>query len=157
MIDREEFKSASGRFVTGVTVVTSVMEDVYYGLTANSFTSVSLSPPIISICISKESSTLRAIKKSGHFNISILSIGQEDIANIFASKDIDKFKNTNYLLSKLNHIPYIDNVCSVFENRLYKIYNSGDHDIILGLVEKLTIDKSKKPLIYFEKSYKNFI
>ena len=141
-----EFRSAMGCFLTGVTVVTTAKNEVMLGVTANSFSSVSLKPPMVLWSLSKESKKHSAMTSSKNYAINILSKCQESIALSF-SQNKEPFMEIDYHLSNIG-VPIIKNALAVFECQLHQVYDGGDHSIILGLVT--SCNKSDlEPLKFF--------
>lgn len=130
-----DYRQALGRFVTGVTVVaTRDAEGHRCGMTANSFSSVSLEPPLVSICIAKSAASFDAFASSAAFGISVLSSGQQDIAMRFAKPFADKFDGLD-IREPVSGAPIVSGSASVFSCRTERVIEAGDHIILLGLVE----------------------
>ncbi len=141
-----DFRSTMGCFVTGVTVVTATDKNDFVGVTANSFSSVSLDPPLVLWSISKDSQKHATMINAKNFVINILSKNQENIANTFTGNK-KPFLKINYTLNTFG-VPVISNVVAVIECELHDVYDGGDHSIILGLVT--SCNKSNlKPLMFF--------
>ncbi len=152
----EEFKAAVGKYPTGVTVISTKYNNKFYGFTANSFTSVSLDPALISFCLNVKASSFDAFFKTKNFAINILSTNQADIAIRFASSATNKFQNIDFIENSSN-TPLISNVLSSIECENYKCIECGDHYIFIGKVLKVQINSEvsiKDPLIYYGKSYR---
>ena len=133
-VDLQEFRSALGSFATGVTVVTTASEDhIPVGVTASSFNSVSLDPPLVLWSLAKKSMSLGAFRDSGHFAVHILSSAQEDLSNSFARSGADKFGGVNWKLGQLGS-PTLDEFAAKFECRTVYQYEGGDHLIFVGEV-----------------------
>ena len=140
---------------TGVSIITTLNEGQKFGFTANSVTSVSMSPTLISCCIKNVSHTLEAIKTSQNFTINILSESQADLAKSFSKHDkIDRFEGVGYSTSSNGHI-YLDNILGHIECTVYDIYPAGDHDIVIGIVQNLQFDDSKKALLFLNRKFYN--
>lgn len=128
-------RNAFGSYMTGVTVVTTVdSEQQPRGFTANSFTSVSLDPALISICIDKSADSFNEFTTCQHFGITVLSEEQADISSLFAAKRADKFDQTNWHYGTLP-VPLIDGGCAYFECDMFKQIEAGDHVILIGQVK----------------------
>ena len=135
-------------FATGITSVISKNKKNYVGITVNSFSSVSLDPPLVMWCIDKNSSSLSFfVKKNVEYKIIFLSSNQKTISNQLASPN-------NTIDEKL-YLSIIKNSMGYLNCRLYKKINAGDHFIILHKVKNFKVLKSKKPLIFFKKKYSN--
>ena len=146
----DQLRSAMGCFVTGVTVVTTMDGNISIGVTANSFTSVSLEPPLVLWSLSKASKKHTILTTNKNFVVNVLSKTQKNLAITF-SRDKEPFSGISYYYSK-NGVPIIDNSVAIFECELYAVYDGGDHSIILGLVT--SCDKSNlEPLQFFKGNF----
>ncbi|MCL4110481.1 UNVERIFIED_CONTAM: hypothetical protein GTU68_022363 [Idotea baltica] len=124
--------------MTGVTVVTTKSsEGENIGFTANSFTSVSLDPPLLSVCLAKSMSCCSIFESSSHFAINILAEAQEDISNLFASYKGDRFEKIAWHKDDFG-IPIIDGVTTHFSCGNYQQIDAGDHMILLGKIEQFS-------------------
>jgi flavin reductase (DIM6/NTAB) family NADH-FMN oxidoreductase RutF len=141
-----------GNFATGITVVTT-RDKVGnpYGLTVNSFTSVSLNPVLVLVCLDLRLSGLQFFKDARHFGVSILSEHQEDISRVFAKKDAER-PPAVYFDGKLG-MPLLRNSLAVMECKTTQIYEGGDHLIFLGEVDNAEIVQADHPLLYFRGKY----
>lgn len=150
-----DFKECLSHYSTGITVVTTRLEDSsMHGITVNSFTSVSLKPPLVLFCINKTSSSASAFLQSPGFAITILDHSQHRIANQFASSKGDKWQDINYVFGATGSPIILPNL-SFMECEKFTDYEAGDHHIIIGKVIHLDVAKSEKknPLIYFRGAY----
>ncbi|MBD3665333.1 flavin reductase family protein [Sulfitobacter aestuariivivens] len=130
----KELRRAFGRFLTGVTVVTArAPNGEAVGFTANSFTSVSLDPPLLLVCPGNHLSSFDVFRETDRFGISVLAEGQEDISNLFASGSGDRFGATNWTAPKYN-IPLITGRAAGFTCDLHERVVAGDHLILIGRV-----------------------
>jgi 3-hydroxy-9,10-secoandrosta-1,3,5(10)-triene-9,17-dione monooxygenase reductase component len=146
-VDSKEFRRALGAFATGVTVVTARdAEGVDTGVTANSFNSVSLSPPMVLWSLSKNSSSLPAFAGTDYFAVHILAANQEQISNQFAKSGIDRFAGIPISRGQ-GDVPLIDGCSARFSCRTAYRYEGGDHIIIVG--EVLAFDSlDTSPLVF---------
>ena len=152
----DEFKAAVGKYPTGITIVSTKHDNRFYGFTANSFTSVSLDPALISFCLNVKSASFDAFFNTKYFAINILSNYQIDLATRFASSNIDKFQNVRFTENNFG-VPLVSNVLSWIECEKYKHVECGDHYIFIGKALKVTVNNnldSISPLVYYGKSYK---
>ena len=144
----ETLKRALSKFLTGITVVTAV-DNIGnpIGMTVNSFSSVSLDPPLVLWSIEKKQPSYNFYKNSNGYVVNILSKNQLDLCNIFSSQSKDKFKNINWQQST-NGFPLIDNCLAWFDCVKWKDYPGGDHLILVG---KVTSSKfsNLEPLAYW--------
>jgi flavin reductase (DIM6/NTAB) family NADH-FMN oxidoreductase RutF len=134
--ETRDLRQALGSFPTGVTVVTAKDKDGSpVGFTANSFTSVSLEPQLILICIDKESFNIESFSKGGSFAVSVLSESQQHISTTFASPEIDRFKDIAWK-SKTTGSPIISDSVAWFDCDTDNIIEGGDHLILIGKVRE---------------------
>ena len=148
----DEFRSVLGRFPSGVTVVTTKGPDGSdAGMTVSAFSSVSLEPPLVLICIEKSASAYTALTSSTGFVVNILSADQEQIARRFAIIDIDRFEGVGYGRSQ-NGIAVLDDVLGVIECNTFAQHEAGDHTIIVGEVEAAHAETGT-PLLYYRGGY----
>jgi flavin reductase (DIM6/NTAB) family NADH-FMN oxidoreductase RutF len=146
-LDTWDFKQAVGVFTTGVTVVTSCDDaGVRYGLTANSFTSVSLEPPLVLFCAYHLAPSLEGLIRSEHFAINVLASDQEDIAKRFARPAADKFAGLDWRVGIFG-APLLDRCIAHIECTLEQCHPSGDHDIVVGRVHRVRF-YAGEPLIF---------
>lgn len=133
-IDPSEFRSALGRFATGVTIVTTRdPEGRLYGVTVNSYNSVSLDPPLILWSLARSSNSMDAFDRSGAFAVHILGADQEDLARRFATRGNKKFVGLE-TRPGVKGVPLFDNCLAHFECTTEKRFGGGDHVIFLGRV-----------------------
>lgn len=137
-IDPRALRNAFGGFLTGVTVVTAVRDDgTPVGFTANSFSSVSLDPPLLLVCPGKFLSSYDTFAKCTHFAVNILAEGQEAISNIFASFKGDRFAHLPHQIDA-HGVPLIDGAVAQFSCSAEQIIPAGDHCILIGRVHEFT-------------------
>jgi len=146
-LDSWDFKQAVGVFTTGVTVVTSCdSEGNRFGLTANSFASVSLEPPLVLFCVDHRAPSLEGLISAGHFAINVLASDQEAIAKRFARPAADKFAGLDWRVGILGD-PLLDRCIAHIECTLDIRHTSGDHDIVIGRVHRVRF-YAGEPLIF---------
>ena len=143
-----------GNFATGITVVTTRDRNGNaYGLTVNSFTSVSLNPILILVCLDNNLSGLQTFKDSRHFGVSMLSEHQEELSRIFAKKDSER-PSTIYFEGKLG-MPLLQHAIATMECETVQMYAGGDHTIFLGEVKAAdVVQGGQNPLLYFRGKYR---
>jgi flavin reductase (DIM6/NTAB) family NADH-FMN oxidoreductase RutF/pimeloyl-ACP methyl ester carboxylesterase len=152
--DSRTLRDALGCFATGVTVVTTAAPDgTPVGLTANSFTSVSLEPEILLVCLAKTASCLSAFDAAEHFAVNVLHIGQQPLSNRFAMKGEDRFAETDWE-SWSTGAPIIKGTLASFECEKYQMQDVGDHVILLGKVSRVRFEPRRDPLLYFRGKYR---
>jgi len=152
--DAREFRNTLGRFATGVTVCTTVnQKGELFGVTANSFSSLSLDPPLVLFCLDLKAMSFDAFGTASHFNINILADDQEELSSHFAKSGTDKWAGVNFETSE-SGCPVLPNCIAVLECRKRDIHDGGDHIIIVGEVEKFSNDTDgKRPLLFFQGRY----
>ena len=152
--ETRDLRHAFGSFPTGVTIVTSLdKNDNPIGFTANSFTSVSLDPQLILICIDKASFNIESFSIGNNFAVSVLSESQQHISNTFASPEDDRFKNIKWE-KRATGSPIISNCVAWFDCVKYEFIDAGDHFILIGRV--IDFDSNKRtPLVYLRGNYVN--
>ncbi|GGF39650.1 hypothetical protein GCM10011611_52540 [Aliidongia dinghuensis] len=133
--DATDLRRAFGTFLTGVTIVTTRdATGVPRGMTANSFTSVSLDPPLLLVCIGRGSSNIAAFEAAEHFAVNILDHAQAEVASTFAARGIDRFATVDHRPAATG-APVLDPCLSWFDCTLHQRVAAGDHLILIGRVE----------------------
>jgi flavin reductase (DIM6/NTAB) family NADH-FMN oxidoreductase RutF len=141
------------RFASGVTVVTGILPDGRpAGVTASAFISVSLEPPLISICLDKATVCLEAFTLGSHFAIHILNEDQKDLSDQFARRSHDKFATVDYRIGERG-VPILAGCLAVVECRREALHDAGDHFLIVGRVERLSTTDEGAPLLHFRGAY----
>jgi 4-nitrophenol 2-monooxygenase / 4-nitrocatechol 4-monooxygenase, reductase component len=143
----DEFREVISHFATGVTIVTAVDGGRHYGTTASAVTSLSLEPPMLLICMNKESETGRAVAASGHFAVNILGEGQAALAERFAQKGGDKFGGVATSGGQWGE-PLIDDALATLECRVVEQTSGGTHVVFFGEVEAASA-RGGAPLAYY--------
>ena len=143
-----DFRSALGMFATGVTIVTARdASGAWVGLTANSFNSVSLRPPLVLWSLSREAGSMPAFTRGSHYAVNILAADQHALAERFASKTVDRFAGVA-LREGAGGAPVIEGAAAVFECFNRSQYEEGDHVIFVGEVERCSHREGAQPLIF---------
>ncbi|MGZ2411770.1 flavin reductase (DIM6/NTAB) family NADH-FMN oxidoreductase RutF [Sphingomonas sp. F9_3S_D5_B_2] len=152
--DPRTLRDALGCFATGVTVVTALDEgERPVGLTVNSFTSVSLEPPLLLVCIHKQATSCEALVNAASFGINVLQTGQQPASMTFSTRVEDRFGTTPWSCGE-GGAPILGDSLCVFECERYAVYDGGDHHILVGQVVKASFDASLDPLLYFRGRYR---
>ena len=150
--DNRELRSAFGSFMTGVTIVTTAGVDGQpRGFTANSFTSVSLEPPLLMICIGKQAASMDVFRHARGFAVNILSEAQKDTSVLFASKRPDKFEAAQWRSGPFGN-PLIEGSAAWFDCARYQVIDAGDHIILMGHIEAFSYTDAN-PLGYARGHY----
>ncbi len=149
---KQDLRQILGKFLTGVTVVTTLdQHEVPVGFTANSFTSVSLEPPLVLVCLAQTAGLAPVFRRATRFAINILSIEQEAISNAFARKDADRFEHVRWR-AVASGSPIIDDCAAWIDCEMYEKINAGDHIILIGRV--LDAERTyRHPLGYYQGRY----
>lgn len=146
--DNQAFRQALGSFTTGVTIITATAPDgTPVGLTANSFNSVSLDPPLVLWSLAKTSLSVEAFNKAEHWNVHVLSQHQQDLSNTFASRGEDKFSGIE-LEDGISDAPLIPACSARFQCRNTVTHDGGDHLIFIG--EVVDFDQQALPPLVFQ-------
>jgi flavin reductase (DIM6/NTAB) family NADH-FMN oxidoreductase RutF len=150
MITPEVYKQAMGRFASGVTVV--VLDDGaggIMGLTVSAFSSVSLAPPLVLICVDRSSECFEALAERGRFTVHVLAEDQTALAYRFADGSLDKSDHADWRMNERGYPELLD-ALAWMECRLVARHGAGDHDIFVGEVEGLRVAEGKGPLLYYQ-------
>ena len=144
----EEYRAALGQFATGVTIVTARAADGrLLGLTANSFNSVSLAPPLVLWSLSRQSSSMPGFLGAAHYAINVLAADQRLLAERFARRGIDRFEGTAWRAG-LTGAPVIDGAAAVFECSHHGQHEAGDHIVFVGRVAHCRRRVGVAPLVF---------
>lgn len=153
MIEEGAFREVAGRFATGVAVITAVDADGPVGFTAQSFTSVSLDPPLVSVCPGRGVASWARIGPTGSFCVNILAEDQESLSRTFATKDADKFAGVGYSGEISMAGPVLDGILAWLGCRIVAEHEGGDHVIVVGEVTDLGVGPGKRPLLFYRGGY----
>lgn len=152
--DPRTLRDALGCFATGVTVVTTLDEAGQpVGLTANSFSSVSLDPPLILFCLARSSTNVDRFRRSEHFAINVLHIGQQPTSGVFARSQADRFQDVAWETWDTG-APILSGALASFECGTEQIVEAGDHLVIIGRVKRARFEPRRDPLLYFRGKYR---
>jgi len=152
-----EFRDSLGAFVTGVTVITTTGDDGPHGMTANAFSSLSLDPPLVLVCVVQGTPSAAAIQGNGVFAVNVLAADQEPLSRYFASRDRPRgtaaFANVAHKVLESGS-PILDGVCAYLDCRLTADHPGGDHRILVGEVLAIGTDPSREPLVFHGGAYR---
>ena len=154
-VSTEPFRNTLAKFCTGVTIVTTKNQEGMHGLTVNAFTSVSLDPPLILVCIQKNGLSHSSLCECESFVVNILSIEQKELSDRFANPAIDsedRFRDLSFRVSK-NGVPILADNLGHLECRVVNQFEGGDHTIFIGQVENGDFSEGKQPLLFYESRY----
>jgi 3-hydroxy-9,10-secoandrosta-1,3,5(10)-triene-9,17-dione monooxygenase reductase component len=153
-VDGAELRRVLGHFATGVTVVTACDDEGPVGMVANSFTSVSLEPPLVLFCAGAESDTWPRIRAAERFCINVLSHDQRQLATDFARKGTDRYAGVELVEGEGGGPPHLAAALAHIDCRIEAEYPGGDHTIVVGAVEELAVASDEEaalaePLIFY--------
>ena len=153
MVSKDDLRRCMSEFATGVTVVTTLDdEDKVHGMSANSFTSVCLEPPLILICVAHSTNTYRYMESRRCFGINVLSGEQEGIGRYFARRPEDRHGDVeyDYSISTACGVPAIKGVLVFLGCNVVSSHEYGDHTVYIGEVKEIYQGEPKRPLLFFE-------
>ncbi|REF00111.1 flavin reductase family protein [Thermomonospora umbrina] len=156
VIDEARFRRALGLHAAGVVVVTAASGDGPAGLTATSFSSVSLSPPLVSFYVARTSTTWPSMGDAGRFAVNILASAQADLAARFAQRGVDRFAAPTGWRPDADGTPLLDGVCAHLLCALHATLDLGDHTLVVGRVTGISIRESGRPLLYHRGRFGDF-
>jgi flavin reductase (DIM6/NTAB) family NADH-FMN oxidoreductase RutF len=148
-----EFRRACGRFSTGIAIASVLdAQGTPHGLTVSSFTSASLEPPLVLICLGHRVSVIDAFRASAHFGINVLAEGQRDLAERFSRKGQDRFDGLNWRRGKTG-VPILAGVLAAIECAVRQRFTAGDHDVFVGEMVGARV-AGGAPLVHFASHYR---
>jgi flavin reductase (DIM6/NTAB) family NADH-FMN oxidoreductase RutF len=151
-VEKAEFRRALGHFAAGVTVVTSRFADGdVAGITVTAFSSLSLEPPLVLVCIDRRARIHDRLQAGGNFAVNMLRDDQELVSRRFASSQGDQFQEIGYTPG-MSGAPVLEGVIAAIECRVVNLLDGGDHTIVVGEVEATHV-REGKPLLYFRGGY----
>lgn len=155
MLDKDTWRETMSLFASGVTVVTSVREDgMPVGSTVSAFSSLSLEPMLLLVCLANRSRTLACVEQQGRFGINILAHQQGPLAFRCASKSADKLSVEDIRIGDYG-VPLLQETCTGIECLLEHVYEGGDHKILVGKPLAISSNLQVPPLIYHRGSFLN--
>ncbi len=155
MIDPDLFRAVLGRFASGVTVVTT--RDAAgrdHGLTVSAFSSLSLEPPLVLVCIDQSSSVQPVLREASHFVVNVLASTQEALSRRFSGRDLDRFDGSGYSRGNTG-LAVLDEVLAYLECRVAHRLDQGDHTIFVGEVLSLELGRPGAALVYVGGGYRS--
>lgn len=152
------FRTAAGRFATGVTVVAAMRGRIARGMTANAFTTVSLDPPMLLVCLRRDGEMNRVLQWAGGFAVSVLADDQQAVAAHFADparcSGVDEFRRLGWQRGPVSGGPLAPGALAWFDCLVAGCYDAGDHTVVLGNVERVHVE-SGRPLVFFASDYRD--
>ena len=154
-LDQRQLRNAFGTFATGVTVVTTLGEDGQpKAMTANSFSSLSLDPPLLLWCPGKSADCYDDFRRARRFAVHVLTAGQQAASNRFATKAIDKFAGVGWSTGD-GGLPLLDDFLTRFEYETEAVHPGGDHVIMVGRVVRISVaGEAGAPLVFYGGKYR---
>ena len=153
-VTADRFRRALGQFATGVTVVTGIdpADGQPQGMTVNAFTSLSLEPPLVLICLDRESRLTALFETASHFAVNVLSAGQRHLSVVFSADNRDRFQNVGWR-AWASGAPILEGCVANLECIRTGRHDGGDHVILVGQVERLVFDENREPLLFARGGY----
>ncbi|MFJ2003172.1 flavin reductase family protein [Streptomyces chartreusis] len=152
LVDPQALRSVCANWATGVTVITSGSTARTTGLTVNSFTSVSLDPALILVCIHNDSGELPVLRRTGAFAVNILAADQEELCRSFASRHTRHSAKAD-TRPGITGVPVLSDALAYLECRIEREVDAGDHVIVIGEVVDLAVQREEGPLTFFRNSF----
>lgn len=147
------YRDVLGQYASGVTVITTILDGTPIGMTCQSFTSVSLDPPLVAFLPMKTSRAFAAIRQSRRFCVNFLAADQIDLSNSFASLAADKFDGIDWQ-STAGGMPRLDRNAGWVDCSVHDVHEAGDHYLVIGRVEDLGQGESADPLLFHQGKYR---
>ncbi len=158
-VDANELRRAMRNWASGVTVVSSLHEGVRHGMTVSSFTSLSLSPPLVMVSLETATRTHELVRKAGFFGVTVLEAGQRHIADQFADPNSEsgcRFLNLETHTLRTG-APFIAGGIACFDCQVVSRHPAGTHSIFIGEVLATTRSAAGEPLLYFRREYRSIL
>lgn len=146
---QDQLRQVMSHWPSGVTVIAARYGNQARGMTASSFTSVSLEPPLILVCINEAAHLWPVLEKAGRFTVNLLPEGHEHTSAHFAGRPIDGYDPLSQEES-----PVLEGAMATLHCKTWAIYPGGSHKIVVGEVEKVTLGKEVRPLVYWNRGYR---
>ena len=153
--DAQAFRTTLGQFASGVVIATGCLDGEPAGFAAQSFTSLSLDPPLVALCPAKSSRSWPKLRASGSFCINVLARGQQAVSELFARSGIDKFASLDWRPAQTGS-PILAGALAFIDCELMDEHDAGDHTIAVGRVRDLgVLDAEGSPLVFFRGAYES--
>ena len=155
--DSRETRDAMGAFATGVTVVPAGTAPDFHGMTANAFSSLSLEPPLVLVCVDKSTHMREVLERTGAFTVNILSAAQEEMSTYFATSSRphgpEELAPFDYAIGETGAPRFRDAIC-VLDCTVHSVAEGGDHDIYVGQVQAFDFPNDGAPLLFYRGRYR---
>ena len=149
VFDARQFRTALGRFASGVTIITASYEGQTHGMTANAFVSVSLDPPLVLVSLDNRSYMHKILPSAGHYGVSVLAEKQEQLSNHFAGRTQE---GLHIRFATRADVPLIDGAVAYFAVKVIDVHPAGDHTLYVGHVQHFE-SRDDKPLLFYAGRY----
>lgn len=158
-VNPDDFKGALGSWAAGVTIVTTRHDGLVYGITASSFSSLSIDPLLVLVCIARSNHLAELVPQSGRYAVTVLAEGQDDISNWFAISGRDPVPAYEAFdtFEMATGAPLIRGGIAHLDCELADALPGGDHIIAVGRVVAASFDPEKRPLVYFRRAYRKLL
>jgi len=155
-MEKQQFRRICGKFASGITIATVLdSTGACHGMTANSFTSVSLAPPLVLVCVDHRARIREHFRIGEHFGINILGAGQKELSDKFAGSGYDRFEGVDWYPG-ITGVPLLPQVLATLECARVNVVTAGDHDILIG--EVLHADcLDGEPLVFYSSQYRSLV
>ena len=154
-VDPSEFRTVIGHFATGVTVITAAADGLLHGMTANAFTSLSLDPVMVLVCVDKTTHAHRIVSAGNAFTVNVLGEHQEEVSRLFARKSEPEpgtLRGVGFRIGRTG-APVLDDCLAYMECEVAETLDGGDHSIFLGKVVDEAVVNEVKPLLFYRGGY----
>jgi len=152
-VDPATLRRVLGAFPTGVTALAALVDGTPVGMAANSFTSVSLSPPLVSVCVATASGTWPALRRADRIGVSVLSHEQEAASRQLAARGVDRFAGLSWYPTDDGAV-LLEGATAWFDCVVEREIRAGDHDIVLLAIRRLGTDPTRQPLVFHGSRYR---
>ena len=153
-IEKQQFRRICGKFASGITIATVLDSGGSpHGMTANSFTSVSMTPPLVLVCVDHRTRILEHFRIGDHFGINILSASQKQLSDKFAGSGYDRFEGVTWHPGQTG-VPLLPEVLATIECSRVNVVTAGDHDIVIGEVLHANCEDGD-PLVFYCSQYRS--
>jgi flavin reductase (DIM6/NTAB) family NADH-FMN oxidoreductase RutF len=155
-IDPLEFRGVIGHFATGVTVITAAAGDLLQGMTANAFTSLSIDPVMVLICVDKTTYTHGVLERGGAFTVNILGEHQQGVARLFAvhaEPEAGSLRGQSFTIGRTG-APILQDCLAFLECRVAEVLEGGDHSVFMGEVVSQGVVNNVAPLLFYRGAYR---
>lgn len=152
VVDPRVMRDVLGHFASGVTVVTALGADGPIGFTCQSFSSLSLDPPLVAFAPARTSSTWQRLRRAGRFCVNVLAADQRGLSQAFARSGTDRYAGVSWTPSP-HGSPVLDGVVAWIDSELWAEYDGGDHTIVVARVLDLGADPARSPLVFHRGGY----